>query len=474
MSTLISSYVVPVPPSKVSSRERSHGGNWWALLFILHFFLPYLPGTRYRIEVFTLLLGLLFPLGRTWSATVYETDLLLMSGLSACWSLMRIGLQPHPEGLAPSAIQWINLNFPFLATCFYLLLRSRLQRHRYELVPILLLVGLINNLIAGVQYAYPDWPYHQLIYRLYGGTISEGYDTLALQTGQGEMTNAEFLARMGGRYTGLLATSHMLSVFNVWLIGLAWAYMERSEATRSQTLLGWLAILSGLWGGVLSGGKMFYLGVIVTFTILLLLKRQFTLLLWGGLMAAGLFTIGLQFLGEDHAVRLEIQRLFAGDWQSLIETRFAADGYLRETFEALLTDGSLLWWGTGADLGSLVAADNLFLLPILTGGVPQLVLYVLPFVWLLRWLWQLMAREPSYCPMLYSLHLSFLISGIGVPVYQMGRLAPLMWILTLCLMYPAPIPRGSRYSDRKTSPSWEELGIRRVRNNTPVGPEHKG
>lgn len=435
--------LAPLPGGRVSPRVSPWAWVWPTVL-ILHFFLPYIPGTRYRVEVFTLFLGLLFPLRRKGTVSTRDTDLVVFTGLSAFWSLLRVGMLPHPHGVPATAIHWINLNFPFLATCFYLLLRDTLQRHRRTLLKTVLVVGVANNLVAVAQCYFPDWPYHSLIYANYGGTISADYDDVLSQFTTTAMSNAEFLARMGGRYTGILVSSHMLSVFNVWLIGTSYALARDARSTVPEQVFAVLSLGLAVVGGILSGGKMFYLGVVMMFAALLIVRRQFTLVIYGGLLATAVFGVATRFLREDSEVRMAFDRVLSGDLDRILGTRFASDGYLRDTLDRFATDCNLLVLGTGANLENLIVADSLFLLPLATGGIPQVLLYVWPMVWLLRELWRRSGEPGEYLPVLFSLHASFLVSGIGVPVYQMGRIAPLLWIVTLAYVFAPPataVPR---------------------------------
>lgn len=444
---------VPYPISRAWPRALSRGEStpsspwaWvWPVLLIGHFFLPYVPGTRYRVEVFTLFLGLLFPLFPTKVTTSREIDLVVFTGISAFWSLLRVLLLPHPQGLAPTAIHWINLNFPFLATCFYLLLRNTLQRHRRTIIKTILTVGVVNNLVAVAQCYYPDWPYHSWIYAHYGGTISADYDDVLAQVTVTAMSNAEFLAKLGGRYTGILVSSHMLSVFNVWLIGTSYAFARDPRSTPREQLFAAGSLGLSVLGGMLSGGKMFYLGVLVMFAALFLVRRQLTLMIWGGMMGLTIFAVATRFLDESAEVRQALDRVLSGNVESILGTRFASDGYLRDTLERFATDYALLAYGTGAKLDNLVVADSLFLLPLATGGIPQLCLYLWPIVWLLRELWRRSSEPGEYLAVLFSLHFSFLVSGIGVPVYQMGRIAPLLWMTTLAFAFaPREVPKKTQ------------------------------
>jgi hypothetical protein len=361
-------------------------------------------------------------------------------------------MQRSPDGASATAIQWINLNFPLLATCLYLCLRDRLQRHRRVLVKAVLAVGIANNLIALAQCYRSEWPIHSLIYNSYGGTISLDYEDVLSQFSSDSMSNAEFLAKMGGRYTGILVSSHMLSVFNVWLIGTSFALLRDRRSTSPEQFFALGSMLLALAGGVLSGGKMFYLGVAVMFVILLVLRRQFTLVMWGGFVAIAVLCVMPLFLREDSELLLAMKRVLSGDVNEIIGTRFSVDGYLAETIERLMTDRTLQLYGTGADLGTLIVADSLYLLPLATGGVPLLLLYLFPFVWLLQQLWR-RSGESEYFAVFFSLHASFLLSGIGVPVYQMGRIAPLVWIVTLAYLFAPPetVPRPTALPQRRPS-----------------------
>jgi hypothetical protein len=445
-----------LPPLHSGALPRARVSPWhwvWPVLLVAHFFLPYVPGTRYRVEVFTLLLGFLFPLARS-RPNAQEGDLVFFTALCGFWSLLRVGMQPSPQGIPATAILWINLNFPLIATSFYLLLKGRLLQHRRWLVKAVLMVGIANNLIALLQCYRPDWTWHPWIYSNYGGTISADYDDVLTQHSTAVMSNAEFLAKLGGRYTGILVSSHMLSVFNVWLIGTSYALYRDRKATSADQWLAIGSVLLALMGGVLSGGKMFYMGVGVMFCALLLVRRQFGLVVWGGFAGVAMFVIAPLLFPEESEVRNAINRVLSGDMMRILGSRYSTEGYLADTIERLTTDRSLQLYGTGADLGTLIVADSLFLLPLAAGGVPLLLLYIWPIVWLMMRLWKRSNEPNEYVPVMFGVHASFLVSGIGVPVYQMGRIAPLLWIVTLAFAFapselvakrtalPQPVPRG--------------------------------
>lgn len=453
--------VMTAAPGMLSSglsQRAAHVSAWawvWPALFVLHFFLPYIPGTRLRVEIGTLMLGLLFPLSRKKFSPA-EADLLLFTGLSGLWALLRIGMNPSPTGHAGSAIQWINLNFPLLATGLYALLRARLLPQRRELLWWVLWASIANNLVACAQCYLPDLQWHSLIYQYYGGTISADYDELLMSHTTVAMSNAEFLARMGGRYTGLLATSHMLSVLNVWVCGTAFALFRDRRTSQSGQMIAAVAFALGLVGGMLSGGKMFYLGVAALFAMLLIVKRQFALAFWCGLGGAALISLAPFFLGPNSTVRSQIEALLRGDLSEVVATRYSAtDGYLAETIALFLSDRNLLFFGTGADLGNIIVADSLFLLPLATGGLVQVALYMFPFWWLVQRLRERGRGGDELLTMLFCIHVTFVLSGIGVPVYQMGRLAPLFWIVTLPFVFapaetrPARVVSGPRLASAK-------------------------
>jgi hypothetical protein len=99
-------------------------------------------------------------------------------------------------------------------------------------------------------------------------------------------------------------------------------------------------------------------------------------------------------------------------------------------------------------------ADSLFLLPLAAGGVIELALYLTPILWVLVLLWRRCNRGDEQLTMQFCLHAVFLLAGIGVPIYQMGRLAPLFWMVALSYAF-API-------DQVRAPAWSQPRLRRI------------
>jgi hypothetical protein len=420
-----------LPISAVTPVARVSAWDWfWSLLFMAHFFLPYIPGTRIRFEILTLLIGLAAPFTRMKS-TARDLELYWLAAACGGWSLLRIAAAPSPAGSSVSAIQWINLNFAVLAIGLALMMRHWLASRRLQLVWYLLWIGIVNNLIAASQCWLPDAPWQSFVYQYYGGTISDDYDVLLMQNSNVAMSNAEFLAKMGGRYTGILATSHMLSVVNVWLVGLSYAMLQDRQTSSWQKQVSVVSLGLALLGGMLSGGKMFYLGVGLALGCLMVVRRQFGIVIWCCLLGMVVVLVAPFFVEEDS----EIHRLLTGRFDEVLATRYSSDGYLAETMDRLWNDRSLQWWGVGANLGNLIVADSLFLLPLCTGGLPLLVLYLTPLGMLVLNLMRRLPRHDPYIDVLLCVHVSFLISGIGVPIYQMGRLAPMFWMITLAFLF---------------------------------------
>jgi hypothetical protein len=224
----------------------------------------------------------------------------------------------------------------------------------------------------------------------------------------------------------------MLSVLSVWSCAIAYVVYVSRHSTRRERWFAACVFLSSGIAGMLSGGKTFYLGIALFFVMLLVIRREFK-------VAASCAALGLcvvcgwsYFLQEDDVVKQQFSAVLQGDFHSVLASRFDVNnGFLAETVQLLWRDNQTLLIGAGGNLEQFVIADCLFILPLATGGAIGLLLYLLPMLWLAWQLYQRSCRgdemSAAHCALLWT----FLISGIGIPVFQMGRVAPLIWIFAV-------------------------------------------
>jgi hypothetical protein len=188
-------------------------------------------------------------------------------------------------------------------------------------------------------------------------------------------------------------------------------------------------------GGVLASSKSFYYGGAIAVVVMLLLRELRPLVgiaVWAVLAGVALSHV-LQHTAISDMTVDYFEYVRDPTFDGALGSRFGDQGFLRSTIDALFEKPSILALGAGPDDPTLMMADSAYLPLIVVGGLPLLLLFysglIVPVRDALR---RTLAGDRRAAPIVV-MTASFLATGIGIPTFQTGRIAPLL----LVLMYVA-------------------------------------
>lgn len=429
----------PYADSRFAARGLGLADRVLLVLFVGLFFLPYIPGARLRADVvvgYVVLLAI--PLVLRFTGR-FEAQFFALAAAAFLWSLARIGASLFYGENYFFAIQLLTtLNFLFFAVCFFIAIRGWLVSLREPLLMYVLTASVLINGIAVFQWMAVDHPINAFIFQNYGGTLPASVAELPSDVIGDISTNAEFLAKIAGRYSSIFGGMYVLASFNVLIIALSVAALHWQGRTRMMTRLATMAIAAAFVGGALSASKTFYLGTMIALAILSTLSvinlRRFVLLVFLVLPA---YFILMSGTSDDTTVGSVFELILAGDMDAVLGSRYGAGG-LFGTITAVFTSPAILFFGVGVDIGDLYLADNGYLMPIIIGGIPlALTTYVAVGLMVRENYRQFRAGNVMAAGFLAA-HGSFLVAAIGIPTYQLPRVTLLLLVLNLVFLASRP------------------------------------
>lgn len=406
------------------------------LLFVAMFFLPFILGTRLRVDVAVGYAALLFTIPLVPRLTGrFETQFFVLAGAAFLWSLVRVGADLFIDENAFTAIQFLTaLNFPFFAMCIFMVVRPRLVPLRERLLMILLAASIIINGISVFQWLAVDHPINTFIFQNYGGALPDSVVNLAPEVLGDISTNSEFLAKIAGRYSSIFGGMYVLGLFDVFVIATSVSALKGQREASTLKSLASTAILAALAGGILSASKSFYLGTIIALAILSVLSvinlQRLVLTLF---LALPSLIILQADTSDDSMIKAAFDVIVSGDINGILDSRYSAEGLLG-TIETVFASNEILLWGVGVNIGDLYLADNGYLLPIIIGGLP-LALITYGAVWLmLKENYRQFRAGNVMAAGFFATHCSYLIAGIGIPAYQLPRVTLLFLVLNIIFL----------------------------------------
>jgi hypothetical protein len=391
-------------------------------------FAPYLAG-RLRADIVLMYLGVFYGmiairphhLSRRWYLTLF-----LSAGFGALSMAMLLANPNLP--LMSTGIMWTNLNLVGLAICFGLGFKRLLANGWITLCKGIIICSIPINLIAVLQAEAPTHAANHLIWDNYGGVPSEdaielGYDSFA-----------EFLAIGAQRYTGIFNGMHALGMFNIIVCAMCVVLAMQRRAHTTLTLV-YVGHLSSLVGGVLSMSKTFLFGYFIFLTTLAILIRRLDLLVTALLLGV-LLSLGIALFDESGYFERAME-------VNLLDTRFGSQGFLREGVEYVFSGWDVLLFGNVLDLHRFPWADSLYLGPLLMGGGVFLLFYLfLPCSLAIMSLRLANASNTPYLMVFVALHITWLVIGLGIPTYQVGRLTPLLIVANVACYFHQVCQKG--------------------------------
>lgn len=399
--------------------------------FILIFFLPYIMGTRLRPEIpfLYLCIPLWFIIRR--KANFTERRILAIACSAAIFSILCV-LVGRSGKLLPDIILWTNLNFIFLSTCAFMVFKPWLMRTRHALLIWFIVISIAINIIAYLQFQFPELPLHNKLFSLYGGYVNDPSKRA------GFITNAEFQVVAAKRYTSIFIGMHVLALFNVVVIGLCLGLLLDRTIRKSilMRIVCYTSLVLGLTGGVLSASKTFYFTMFSFGAAMLLLERngkRWIVYITITFLLCVVVVYVADLAGSKSAISRILRTTLSLDASKIVGSRYSEQGYLHSTVRAITGNRELFMFGRGGNVAGLKMADSLFIPPFVVGGVIFFVLYVMQILLLIKVNFDC-RRESYLLKVFFALNASFLIAGIGIPTYQVGRIAPLLVILNLCFL----------------------------------------
>lgn len=408
----------------------------FSLLFIGLFFAPYLAGTRLRLDVVLCYAGaILMPISmlRRGSISKREGVLLLLSFI--CLMATTIFALKAPIGGFERINILTNYNFVAFSLLVFLAMRDSLVTSRYKLLAATFSASILVNAIALYQWADASSAFNREIYRLYGGAPT------AYAASLGYSSFSEFLVFAAKRYPSVFNGMHVLAIFDLMVL----AAVGHVISHKADPIAKWLAAtaaVGAMVGGILSFSKTFVFGLVLLVVLQQALTRRLRYVTFPVLLVGAILAIG-DLTGSE-------ERLLSIFESDALSTRYGEGGYLEGAVRDLVSSAEFFLLGVGDQLGFYSLADSLYVPPMLIGGVLYLTLYLAPIATLLMWNYSEHRKGNSWATTFLVVHLLFLVIGIGIPTYQVGRIAPLFLITNLAFLYApkraqfALLPSGLR------------------------------
>ena len=390
-------------------------------------FAPYVPGTRLRFEVAAGYIAVVALLLTAKRASSFERRILLASVLLAAWTALRIVISPSGV-LINDIILWTNSNFLLLGISIYLGLKKSLIDNWRTFVWGILIASVPINTISIFQLISPHDPVNQFIFANYGGTLN----AIDLQARTDFTNNAEWLASVG-RASGIFNGMHALAMFDIMILVIC---ILENQCLCYDLTLQYVIICVGafaLVGGICAASKTFYGGTLIICVFLLLQKgnRKVYLPILAILFVLIFrFVISSGYLYNEGIVSIT-DAMGSYDISEMTALRYGAgsESVFEGTVLKLLENPLDIFIGTGGDTRDYFMADSMLMPTIIAFGMYFAFFYFRILLGVARELFHSRNVNPL-CKCCFILHVFWLTAGLGIPTYQVGRLSPLLFILT--------------------------------------------
>lgn len=401
------------------------------VVFVLLFFLPYIAGSRLRFDLLLCYVAAFYLL--------FSPDLIIKEAIKPLHGLLSLSIisvffsascliLPEIDLFAKINIL-TNYNFMFLSLCVFIVFYHRLIRSGERILTVLLLVSLPINAVAIGQWIDPVSGFNKTMYGLYGGLAPEE----ATQAGFDNF--AEFLAVSAHRYPSIFNGMHVLALFNLIIISIGINFLiSQGLSSHQRRILSVTAVSMAFVGGAVSFSKTFLFGFMLLLAFQMILSGRIKIFIRFVAISALVLTAFALFIfyaGLD-------ERLMEYINADALATRYGEGAYLANELAAIDTDFVFFIFGAGSTLSNYKLADSLYISVIVVGGVFYLIVYMLPYILLIRMNYAEHRRGNTWARSFAATHLTFLIIGVGIPVYQVGRIAALLIIINLCILTGRP------------------------------------
>lgn len=387
------------------------------------FFLPYLYGTQYRMDVLFELFSIIILiiqllLGKINKLGASIKKLILLSVLPLCYLSLRLAVDFDFN----SKVLVYQIHF-LGGIAIYVTFKNFISKNSLRIFAGLLLFSILINLYPVIQWNFESYSPVSFLLELYGGLPSEDYT--------GELpTLAAHEVMHKSAMTSIFTGKHTLAQFSLLIAAVSVSVFNMGK----YRLLAVLAFICAGIGGVLSFSKIFLFG----FPLLLLIisARRMSLIKLIAILATTIMIVVLvevitPLLDSIYVLQDVFIAILNGDVFSLIESRFGEDGYLTEA-NFIFYEPITWMWGQGAAAGLYRMADNQYRSILLLGGVIYFIAYLAPIIMLSNLLFRRDACQKYLFP-LFSYSIVIFIAGIGVEVFWQPRIVSL-WVV-ICLAF---------------------------------------
>lgn len=413
-------------------------------LFILLFFLPYYPGTSFRIDQFlgiTYILAipcLLFTKKVLKFESKPEMILTLIAFLVVIYTFLRV--------LADFSIPLRIINYQLYLACgmgIWYVHHNTFTAGKNIFIKSLLVISIPISLFAVFQFYFKDSALTHFLLTWYNGEGSEDYEITA--NGMHETYNnlAAIEVLTGTSMTSIFTGKHSLAMFCMFIISLGLGAKHDDSMTSRSKNIAIAAILAAIIAGFFSTSKIFFFGIIIMFGLYYFcnLSKDTIFAVIAKILLVVFFSITAIVLGDELRVLGNIiNTVLSGDVLNIFSSRFGSDGYLSQ-YASVLNQPITWIAGLGAQAGAMKISDNQFRSILLIGGLPYFFLFFSFIIYLLILNWRSRFHSPYSLPF-FSLGIALLFSSLGIEVYWQARTVPL-WILANVLL-AIPKSAGTR------------------------------
>lgn len=420
-----------------SGREFYRYDGRLTALFVLLFFMPYWPGTPFRIDQFIGIIYLVFFVLSLYSSRVIAGLDWGIGNLAmvAFWAIVYISTRIILDGKFDAGTAKIfNYQIYFAAgLSIFIFHRKRLIQTKDIFVNAILMISIPISLFALFQFYFTDHYLVTLLLEWYGGHGDAAYAS--------EYTDLETLAAIEvlskTSMTSIFTGKHSLAVFDLFVIALAVGAHGEGNRTRNGRYFLKVVIVLALISGWLSTSKIFFFGIAIFFVLALDVGR---LMAKAGTIALGVCfgLVSLTYFSEEMRVLNDLVELvLSGNIFEIFSSRFGGGtdvGYLGDKME-ILFEPLTLFLGQGAWAGKYSLSDSQFRSALLIGGIPYFLLIYGFVIYLLILNWRA-RHELPYARPFFALGMAYLIGGTGIECYWQARTVPLWIVANLLLAVP--------------------------------------
>ena len=408
----------------------------------LFLYLPYIAGTTYRYDhLFTIIILLLFLTKYLLDLTSIIKPFFNYFLFYSCFMIITVIFMLLTPGPIIFLVKVVNsFSYPLLAITLLLFYRKFIFENFNKLMTGLMLLSIVFNIIAIMQYFRIEKDFLISLMDYYGGEIKEGYK------GYGSLAALTSIA--GRRSASIFAHPMAFGVQNMILISYCMGCLKNifffKDEHYKKRNIGFLCfiLLLNIIGGVFAMSKTYFFSLIFILLLegahmfyLAKLKISFKQGSTVLLILVILFFLAKEYIMDDSGYfRTVIEMIVNLDFDLLFKSRFGKKGYLEETgtMDAAMETFNFLF-GMGRGISKYAWADSGYLQALMVGGVFYAIIY---YCFIFTLLYKLAVNKylrglsTSYSILVGVL----LIANSGVFVFIFPRVSFLLFLLIFFLL----------------------------------------